>query len=88
MHIPHFSNGCVVHAFIMETNPRWQIAMCDVINFLVKINFGRKRDNNTKSKIRKDVHLNNISNYIPCILLLIVVNFKKKYILSACVGEG
>ena len=76
------SNGCVVHDFIMETNTRWKIAMCDVRNCLVRSNIGRKRDNNTKSKIRKEVHHNINSNYIICIILLItvifgVVNFNK-----------
>jgi hypothetical protein len=75
------SNGCVVHAFIsMETNTRWKIAMCDVRNFLVRSNIGRKRDNNIKSNTRKEVHHNINSNYIPCIILLITVIFGRWFL--------
>ena len=76
------SNRCVVHVFIMETNTRWKIAMCDIINFLVRNNIGRKHDNNTKSKIRKEVHLSINSNYIPCTLLLIAVIFGRWFLVQ------
>jgi hypothetical protein len=56
------SNGCVVQAFIMDTNTRWKIVMCDVRKFLVRNNIGQKRDNDNKSKIRKEVHLSINSN--------------------------
>jgi hypothetical protein len=54
--------------------------MCDVRNFLVRSNIGRKRDNNTKSKIRKKIHLSINSNYIPYIILLITMIFGRWFL--------
>ena len=68
-------NGCDIHASIIRTNTRWKITKCDVINFLVRINFGQEHDNSFKSKVRKDVDLGNNFSYIPCTLPLIVVIF-------------
>ena len=69
------SNGCAVHASIMGTNTRWKTTKCDVTNFLFRSSLGQKRNNNTKSRIRKEVHPGNNSSYIPCTLPLIAVIF-------------
>lgn len=69
------TNRCVVHASIMGTSTRWKITKYDVISFLVRSSFGQKRDNNTKTRVRKDVLPGNNSNYIPCTLPLIAVIF-------------
>jgi hypothetical protein len=53
------SNGCVVHASVIGTSTRWKLKNCDVINFLVGSSLGRKRDNSTKSRVRKEVHPGN-----------------------------
>ena len=45
----------------MGTNTRWKITKSVVINFIIKNNIGRKRDNNTKFKARKEIHLGNNS---------------------------
>ena len=95
------SNGCAIHASIMGTSTRWKITKCDVINFLIRSNLGRKRENITKSKVRKEVHPNNNFSYIPCTLLVIAMilvgalqlrrtclPFQREGILLACVGRG
>ena len=69
------SNGCAIHASIMGTTTRWKIINCDITNFLVRNSLGRKRDNSTKNKVRKEVHPGNNSSYISCTLPLIAVIF-------------
>jgi hypothetical protein len=66
-----FSNGCAVHPFIMGTSTRWTNTKCDVEDFFVRNSIGCKCDNNTKSKVKKEVHLGNNFSYILCILSLI-----------------
>ena len=95
------SNGCAIHASIMGTSTRWKITKCNVINFLVKGSLEWKCDNSTKFRVRKKVHPDNNSNYIPCTLPLIAVifngalqvrwtclPFRREGILSACIGRG
>ena len=69
------SNECDIHASIMGASTRWKITKCDVVNFLVRSSLGRKHDNSTKSRVRKEVHHGNNSNYISCTLPLISVIF-------------
>ena len=68
-----FSNGCVVHVSIIGINTRWKF--CNVINFIVKSSFERKHDDNTKPKVKNEVHTGNNISYIPCTLPLIAVIF-------------
>ena len=68
-------NWCAIHAFIRGLNTRWKITQCDVIKFIVRSNLGWICDNNTKSRVRKDVHPGNNSSYIFCTLPLITVIF-------------